>query len=191
MLAHYHGGVWNAAELARSLGTGETAVRHYVDLLTGSMMVRQLPPWSSNLGKRLVKAPKVYLRDSGLLHYFLAIRDRLGLLGHPGLGASWEGFVVEQIIRRLRADRDAFFYRTHAGTELDLLVVRGSKRFGFEAKHTDAPTVTKSMRLAIEDLELEHLWIVHPGERSAALGDRISTLPLRELGPILQRSIPA
>lgn len=190
MLAHYHGGVWNAAELARSMGTGETAVRHYVDLLTGSLMVRQLPPWSSNLGKRLVKAPKVYLRDSGLLHYFLGVRDRLGLLGHPGLGGSWEGFVVEQVIRRLRAERDAFFYRTHAGTELDLLVVRGSKRFGFEAKHTDSPAVTKSMVVAIEDLDLEHLWIVHPGERSVALGDRISSLPLRELDSVLQRSVP-
>ncbi len=181
MLAHHHGGIWNAAELARSMGTGEAAVRHHVDVLTGAFVVRQLAPWAANVGKRLVKAPKVYVRDSGLLHYFLGIRDRLGLLAHPGLGASWEGLVVDQVIRRLSAERDAFFYRTHAGAELDLLIVRGSRRFGFEAKYGDTPTITKSMRVAQQDLQLEHLWVVHPGERSLPLGDGISSLALRDL----------
>jgi len=181
MLAHHHGGIWNAAELARSMGTGEVAVRHHVDILSGAFVVRQLPPWMTNVGKRLVKAPKVYIRDSGLVHYFLGIRDRLGLLSHPGLGASWEGFVVESIIGRLGAERDAFFYRTHAGAELDLLIARGRRRFGFEAKHGDAPTITKSMRVAQQDLALDHLWVVHPGERSYPLADGISALALRDL----------
>lgn len=171
------------------MSTGETAVRSYVDVLSGSLVVRQLAPWSVNVGKRVVKAPKVYVRDSGLLHYFLGIRDRLGLLAHPALGMSWEGFVVEQVIRRLHAERDAYFYRTHGGTELDLLVVRGSHRFGFEAKHGDAPTVTKSMRVALADLRLDHLWIVHPGERSADLADRISTVALGDLDALLRRSM--
>lgn len=186
MLAHYHGGIWNAAELARSMGTGESAVRHHVDVLTGALVVRQLPPWFENLGKRLVKAPKVYVRDSGLLHHFLGIRGRLGLMSHPGLGASWEGFVIDQVVRRLRAERDAYFYRTHGGAELDLLVVRGGRRWGFEAKHGDTPVVTKSMRVAIEDLRLDHLWIVHPGERSFDLDDRISSLALRDLDSLVR-----
>jgi predicted AAA+ superfamily ATPase len=187
MLAHYHGGIWNAADLARSMGTGETAVRHYIDLLTGSLVARQLAPWSTNVGKRVVKSPKVYIRDSGLLHYFLGIRDRLGLLGHPSFGASWEGFVIDQVIRRLNAERDAFFYRTHAGAELDLMIARGSRRFGFEAKQGDTPTVTKSMRVAIDDLGLDHLWIVHPGQRSLELADRISSVAIGELDGLLRR----
>jgi len=186
MLAHHHGGIWNAAELARSMGTGEVAVRHHVDLLTGAFVVRQLAPWMTNVGKRLVKAPKVYIRDSGLVHYFLGIRDRLGLLAHPVLGASWEGFVVDQVIRRLDAERDAFFYRTHAGAELDLLIVRGSRRFGFEAKHGDTPTVTKSMHFAQQDLGLDHLWVVHPGERSYPMDDGISALAIDDLDALAQ-----
>ncbi len=187
MLAHYHGGIWNAAELARSLDAGQNAVRHHVDILTSALVVRQLPPWAENLGKRLVKAPKVYVRDSGLLHYFLGIRDRLSLLGHPALGASWEGLVIDQVIRRLGAERDAYHYRTHAGAELDLLVVHGSRRFGFEAKHGDTPKITKSMRVALADLRLDHLWIVHPGERSFDLDERISTLALRDLDALVRR----
>lgn len=187
MLAHYHGGVWNAAELARSLDAGQNAVRHHVDVLTSALVVRQLPPWAENLGKRLVKAPKVYVRDSGLLHHFLGIPNRLALLAHPALGASWEGFVIDQVIRRLDAERDAYHYRTHAGAELDLLIVRGERRFGFEAKHGDTPTITKSMHVALEDLRLEHLFVVHPGERSFVLGPRISSLALRDLDAEMRR----
>lgn len=184
MLAHYHGQTLNHAELARSMGTGENAVRHYLDILTGSFMVRQLPPWFSNVGKRLVKAPKLYLRDSGILHYLLGIRSRLELFSHPKLGASWEGFAAEQIVQCLRAEREVFFYRTHAGAELDLLVERRGRRFGFELKHGDAPAVTKSMRVALDDLDLTHLWVVHPGTSSHPLAERISTLALADLGTL-------
>jgi predicted AAA+ superfamily ATPase len=181
MLAHYHGQSLNAAELARAMGTGENAVRHYLDILTGGLMVRQLAPWFENLGKRLVKAPKIYVRDSGLLHALLGVRSRLELFSHPKLGASWEGFALEQIVSRLGAERDAFFYRTHAGAELDLFVERQGRRFGFELKHADAPRVTKSMHVASIDLRLDHLWVVHPGERSFPLGERIGALALRDL----------
>jgi predicted AAA+ superfamily ATPase len=187
MLAHFHGGIWNGAELARSMGASESSVRHYLDILAGAFMVRQLPPWFENVGKRLVKAPKIYLRDSGLLHALLGVRTRLQVLAHPKLGASWEGFALDQIVRRVGAERDAYFYRTHAGAELDLLVMRNGKRYGFEMKFGDSPAVTKSMHVAIEDLGLEHLWIVHPGERSDGLRERISTLALRDLDATAHR----
>jgi uncharacterized protein len=187
MLAHYHGQTLNAADLARAMGTGEKAVRHHLDILTGGFLVRQLPPWFENVGKRLVKAPKLYVRDSGILHYLLGIRARLDLFAHPKLGASFEGFALEQLIGRLAAERDAYFYRTHAGAELDLFVTRGRRRFGFELKHADAPTVTKSMRVALADLRLDHLWVVHPGERSYALDSRISALALRDLDALARR----
>ena len=143
-------------------------------------------PWFTNVGKRLVKAPKLYLRDSGLLHYLLRVRSKLELFAHPKLGASWEGFALEQIIRGLAAERDAHFYRTHAGAELDLLIERRGRYFGFELKHADSPTVTKSMLVALEDLGLDQLWVVHPGERSYGLGSRISALALRDF-PELSR----
>jgi uncharacterized protein len=181
MLAHYHGQLWNAADLARSMGVGENAVRHYLDILSGAFMVRQLPPWFENVGKRLVKSPRIYLRDSGLLHLLLGIRSRNDVLSHPKLGASWEGFALEQTIRLLSADRDAFFYRTHAGAELDLLILRRGKRYGFEFKYGDAPSVTKSMQIALADLGLERIYVLHPGERSYALGSAIDVVPLREL----------
>ncbi|MCC6897496.1 MAG: ATP-binding protein [Polyangiaceae bacterium] len=184
MMAHYHGQTSNLAELARSMGTGENAVRHYLDILTGSFMVRQLPPWFTNVGKRLVKAPKLYVRDSGILHFLLGVETQLGLYAHPKLGASWEGFAIEQIIQTLGAEREAHFYRTHAGAELDLMIERRGKRFGFELKHTDHVTVSKSMRVALDDLGLEHLWVVHPGQRSFALQPRISALPLADLGEL-------
>jgi hypothetical protein len=187
MVAHYHGQVWNAAELGRALGTGENAVRHYLDILSGAFMVRQLPPWFENVGKRLVKAPRIYLRDSGLLHALIGTRSRLDVLSHPKLGASWEGFALDQAIRLLHAERDAFFYRTHAGAELDLFVVRGGRRYGFEFKYADAPSATKSMHVARTDLRLEHLYVVCPAERAYALDERISVLPLSEL-PALARS---
>ena len=186
MLAHFHGQTLNLAELARSMGTGENAVRHYLDILTGGFMVRQLTPWFTNIGKRVVKAPKIYLRDSGILHYLLGLRSRLELFSHPKLGASWEGFALEQIVQCLRAEREVFFYRTHAGAELDLLVERRGRRFGFELKHGDAPAITKSMRVALEDLELTHLYVVHPGTRSHPLAERVSALALSDLGTLVE-----
>lgn len=185
MLAHYHGQIWNAAELARSMGVGENAVRHYLDVLSGAFMVRQLQPWFENVGKRLVKAPRIYLRDTGLLHLLLGVGTRNELLAHPKLGASWEGFALEQVLRLLGSDRDAFFYRTHAGTELDLLIHRGTKRYGFEFKHADAPEPTKSMHLAIADLGLEALYVVHPGDGTYTLSERISAVPLVALPELL------
>ncbi|MBI2894345.1 MAG: ATP-binding protein [Deltaproteobacteria bacterium] len=184
MLAHLHGQVWNAAELARALGTGEAAARHHLDILVGAFLVRVLPPWFENLGKRLVKAAKVYVRDSGLLHYLLGARRRLDLYSHPKLGASWEGFALEQVVRRLDAERDAYFYATHGGAELDLLIVRGRRRLGFEFKHADLPDVTRSMHVALADLRLEHLFVVHPGERSHGLRERVSALALRDLDTV-------
>jgi predicted AAA+ superfamily ATPase len=187
MLAHYHGQIWNAADLARSMGTGETAVRHHLDILCGAFMARRLPPWFENVGKRLVKSPKVYLRDSGLLHCLLGLRDRLELFAHPKLGASWEGFAVDQVIRLLGAERDAFFYRTQAGAELDLFVIRGGRRYGFEFKHTDAPRPTKSMGIALDDLQLEEIFVVHPGERSYGLANRISAVALQDLSALVRK----
>lgn len=178
MLAHFHGQSWNAAELARPMGVKEDTARHYLDILTGSFMVRQLVPWFANTGKRLVKAPKVYFRDTGLLHSLLGLKSINEVLGHPRFGFSWEGFALEEVIRACGAERDAYYYRTHAGTELDLMIMRGGKRYGFEFKFEDAPATTKSMHHAIEDLELDHLWVVSPGTRALPLTDRISIMPL-------------
>ncbi len=181
MLAHLHGRPWNASELARALGTRGDTARRYLDLLSAAFVVRQLPPWHENVGKRLVKSPKVYIRDSGLLHLLLALRDKLQVQSHPILGFSWEGFALEQIIRLADAERDAFFYRTQAGAELDLLLLRNGRRYGFEFKYQDAPRTTRSMHVAIEDLKLEKLWIVHPGERAYPMTEKIAALPLRDI----------
>lgn len=181
MLSHLHGRPWNASELARALGTRGDTARHYLDLLSGAFMVRQLPPWYENVGKRLVKSPKVYIRDSGLLHLLLGLRDKLQVQSHPVLGFSWEGFALEQIIRLANAERDAFFYRTQAGAELDLLLLRHGRRYGFEFKYEDAPRSTRSMHVAIEDLQLEKLWVVHPGELAYPMAEKITALPLRHI----------
>ena len=180
MVAHFHGGLWNAAEFARALGSSEPTARKYLDLMSGAWVVRQLPPWFENLGKRQVKAPKVYVRDSGLLHALLGFESHDDLMGHVKSGASWEGFAIEQVLAQLRFP-DAYFWATHQGAELDLLVIRHGKRYGFEMKLGDAPTITKSMRIAIADLGLEHLDIVYPGAESFPLDDRISALALRDL----------
>ncbi len=183
MLAHFHGQTWNAAELARSMDVSVTAVNHYRDLLAGTFMVRVLPPWFENLGKRLLKSPKVYLRDSGILHHLLGLGEMLELRTHPRYGASWEGFALEQTLIA-QGDRDAYFYGTQRGAELDLLLLRRSLRWGFEFKCTDAPKTTKSMHIALEDLKLEHLWVVYPGTLRYPMTEKITALPLREIHDI-------
>jgi len=180
MVAHYHGQVWNGSEIAGSLGVSHPAVRRYLDLLTGAFMLRQLQPWFENVGKRVVKSPKVYIRDSGLLHGLLQLPTWENLESHPKLGASWEGFALEQILT-WTGDRNAYFWATHGGAELDLLLIQHGKRWGVEFKYGDAPAVTKSMRIAMEDLKLERLWVIHPGEESYSLQDRIDCVALGDL----------
>ena len=180
MLAHCHGQIWSAAEPARSLGVSEPTVRRYLDTLTHTLMVRQLQPWHENLGKRQVKAPKVYFRDSGLLHALMAVGTLPELLAHPRCGASWEGFALEQVLRLARPDA-AYFWATHQGAELDLLMLRGEQRIGVEFKRADVPAVSRSMRIALQDLKLERLYIVYPGADRFALDDRIEAVPLSAL----------
>lgn len=182
MLAHYHAQTWNASEFARSFGVADTTVRHYLDVLTSALVVRQLPPWFENVSKRQVKAPKVYLVDSGLLHALLNVPTQRDVEGHPKVGASWEGFVIDQVIRRLDARSDeCFFWGTHAGAELDLLVVRGRKRLGFEIKRTTAPRITPSMRTALSDLGLTRLDVVHAGEHTFPLDAKIRAVAFDDL----------
>jgi len=183
MLGHYHGQVWNAAELGRALGTSASTANHYRDIFAGTYMIRALQPWHENLSKRQVKSPKVYFRDPGLLHQVLGIGDMLSLRSSPRYGASWEGFALEQILS-IHGEEGAWFWSTQRGAELDLLLFRKGKRWGFEFKCNDAPTATKSMHIAIDDLGLERLWIVYPGQTAYPLGDRLATLPLRSLDTI-------
>jgi predicted AAA+ superfamily ATPase len=183
MLAHFHGQTWNAAELARSCGADERTVRGYLDVLTSTFMVRQLQPWHENIGKRQVKSPKVYLADSGLLHTLLGLPTRHDLLGHGKAGASWEGFAIAQVIQRLGASpHECFFWGVHTGGELDLLVVRGDRRLGFEVKLTDAPRLTPSMRTSMETLKLERLDVVHAGTETFSLAERVRAVPLAAAG---------
>jgi predicted AAA+ superfamily ATPase len=177
MLAHYHGQVWNAAELARSLGVNESTARRYLDLLEGVFMARQLLPWHANLKKRQVRSPKVYFRDTGLLHALLLLRSEQELLTHPKCGASWEGYVIEEVIKATQPE-GAYFWATHNGAELDLFMFKDGRRLGVECKREDAPGLTRSMRIALEDLELEHLTVIYPGDRRYPLGDRVTVIPL-------------
>ncbi len=183
MLAHYHGQLWNGSEMGGSLGVTHHTTRRYLDLLTGAYMVRQLPPWFENLGKRVVKSPKVYVRDSGLLHTLLGIPDLAALQGHPKLGASWEGFVLEQILS-WAGERNAYFWATHSRAELDLMVLAKGKRWGFEIKYQDAPTITKSMRITMQDLKLERLWVVYPGTTGYPMDENIECVSLAELNRV-------
>ena len=180
MIAHYHGRTWNAAEFARALGAGESAARRHLDILVGAFMVRVLPPWFENLRKRQVKAPRLYVRDTGLLHALLDVGGEHELAGHPKVGASFEGFAVEQVLAAFETD-SAYGWGTHAGAELDLLVTRGGRRYGFECKLADAPGTTRSMRVALADLGLDHLWVIYPGDDAYDLDDRISALPVAEV----------
>ena len=187
MLAHYHAQVWNASEIARSFGVAHTTVQRYLDVLTQTFMIRQLQPWHENLGKRQVKAPRLFVRDSGVLHALLGATSVRELETHPKVGASWEGFGLESVIARLRAEpEECFFWATHSGAELDLLVVRGRQRLGFEFKRSTTPALTRSMHVASEDLRLTRLWVVHAGERAFDLAPRIRALPLARLIEELQ-----
>ena len=180
MVAHYHGQIWNAAELARALAVNESTVRRYLDLMAGVFMVRQLPPWFENLGKRQVKAPKVYVRDSGLLHALLGVSNQHDLEHHPKVGASWEGYAIEEVLKALQPD-DAYYWATHNGAELDLMLFKSGRRIGVECKRTDAPTLTPSMRIAFADLKLDQLLVVYPGIKRYALAENIEVVPLAEL----------
>jgi predicted AAA+ superfamily ATPase len=180
MVAHFHGGIWNAAEFARSLGSSENTARRYLDVLSGAWAVRQIQPWFENIGKRQIRAPKIYVQDSGILHALLDLGAEDQLLGHPKAGASWEGFVIAQILS-IAGHRDAYFWSTHQGAELDLLLMRGGRRYGFEIKLSDAPTITKSMRIAMEDLDLARLSIVYPGAMSYSLDARIEVVSIADL----------
>jgi len=180
MLAHYHGQIWNASELARALGSSEPAARRYLDILAGTYMVRQLPPWFENLKKRQVKAPKIYIRDSGVCHALLGLESWVALEAHPKLGASWEGFALEQILA-VTGDTNAYFWATHSGAELDLLVFHRGKRLGFEFKYSERPSSTKSMQVALADLGLDHLHVVYPGKHRIPLTESITASPLLDV----------
>ena len=183
MLAHCHGRVWNAADVARSMDVDPRRANRYRDLLAGTFMVRVLPPWFENVGKRLVKSPKVYLRDSGILHSLLGLQELQEVRLHPAYGVSWEGFALEQVLLA-HGERDAYFYATQRGAELDLLLLRRGQRWGFEFKCSDAPRSAKSMHTVSQDLGLSHLWVVYPGELRYPLADSITALPLKEIGTV-------
>jgi len=179
MVAHYHGQTWNGAELARAIGVSQATVGRYLDALTDALVVRQLQPWFANLAKRQVRSPKVYIRDSGLLHRLLGIADRHDLLGHPKVGASWEGFVIEQILMLDTAT--PYFWGTHAGAELDLILDIGSRRVGIEVKRTAQPTLTPSIRHALDDLDLDRVIVAHAGMHRFPLAPKVEAIPAREL----------
>jgi len=182
MLAHYHGQIWNSSDFARSFGVADTTVRNYLDLMTSALVIQQLLPFHENISKRQVKAPKIYIADSGLLHSLLNLKTFRDLEGHPKLGASWEGFVIQQIMRPLGARSDeCFFWATHAGAELDLLVMRGRQRLGFEIKHTSSPKITPSMQIALSDLKLNRLDVIHAGDTTFPLDKKIRAVALTRL----------
>lgn len=182
MLAHYHGQVWNASEFGRSFGVSDMTVRRYLDLLTSALVVRQLYPWHESIAKRQVRAPKVYLADTGILHALLGLDAQRALEGHPKVGASWEWFVIRELARRLGARPDeCWFWATHAGAELDFLVTRGGRRYGFEVKRTTAPRLTRSMRSALADLRLTRLDVIHSGLETFALGPRVRAVAFSRL----------
>jgi uncharacterized protein len=177
MLAHYHGQTWNAAEPARSLGVSEPTVRRYLDILSGVFMVRQLLPWYANLKKRQVRSPKIYFRDTGLLHHLLGIRTEKELLSHPKCGTSWEGYMIEETIKATDPD-EVYFWATHSGAKIDLVLVKNGRMLGVECKRIDAPRITPSMRTAREDLHLEQIAVVYPGTKRYSLGNGVTAVPL-------------
>ncbi|MCS6242790.1 MAG: ATP-binding protein [Opitutus sp.] len=177
MLAHYHGQIWNGTEIAASLGVAPNTARAYLDALEQTFMVRRLLPWHNNLGKRLVKTPKLYFRDTGLLHTLLGVGTGMELLTHPKSGASWEGFALEELIRAEAPD-EVYFYAVHSGSELDLLMIKKGRRIGVEFKRADAPKLTRSMEISLTDLVLDELWVIYPGTRSYGLADKVTARPL-------------
>ena len=187
MLAHWHGQVWNGAEFGRAFGVAHTTVRRYLDLLTSVFVVRQLPPWQENVRKRQVRSPKVYVADSGILHALLGLSTREAVLSHPKVGASWEGFVIRQVVQLLAAPPEqCFHWSTHSGAKLDLLVVAGNRRYGFEVKRAEAPRSTPSMRSAFETLGLDRLDVVHAGTETYALAPGIRAIPAAHLTTVLR-----
>lgn len=188
MLAHYHGQIWNSSEFGRSFGVADTTVRNYLDLLTSALVVRQLHPWFENISKRQVKSPKIYIADSGLTHTLLNIKNIEDLESHPKLGATWEGFVIDQVIHTIGArDENCYFWATHAGAELDLLILTGKNRIGFEIKRTTTPAITPSMRVALENLNLQRLYIIHAGDNTFQLSDKIRAVALSNLSNALKK----
>lgn len=183
MLSHYHGQIWNASEIAASMGVSPHTTRSYLDALEQTYMVRTLQPWYVNLGKRLVKSPKIYLRDSGIFHSLQGIHDRGELLTHPKLGASWEGFALEEVLAAFKPD-EAWYYAVHSGSELDLFFRYKGKRIGVEFKRMDAPRMTKSMRVVLQDLELDQLYVIYPGTRRYPLDERAEAVPLEMIGQL-------
>ncbi len=184
MLAHWHGQTWNASKIASSMGLTNKTVRSYLDLLTDTYMIRQLQPWHENIAKRQVKSPKIYFRDTGLLHSLLDLEDGYGLRGHPQCGASWEGFAIEQVLQAIRPAQ-AYYWATYSHAELDLFFILNGKRYGLEFKFSEAPTKTKSMAIAIDNLKLEKLLIVYPGTESWPVDDKITVCPLSQVQQLL------
>ncbi len=185
MLGNYHGQVINYSEIARSFGISDMTVRKYIDILEASFMIRVLRPWFSNIGKRLIKNPKIYFRDSGLFHRLLSVENEKDLLTHPKLGASWEGFAMETLIKSADLEPEEFFFwRTHAGAETDLIWRKRGKWWGAEFKYADAPSLTKSMIVSLEDLKLEHLWVIYPGNETYKVSSKVSVLPLMRISDI-------
>ena len=190
MLAHYHGQTWNAADPARSLGVTEPTVRRYLGILSGVLMVRQLQPWYANLRKRQVKAPKVYLQDTGILHQLLGIRSENDLLHHPKSGASWEGYVIEETLKAVEPD-EAYFWATHSGAEIDLVLLKKGRLLGVECKRKDAPRLTPSMSIALEDLKLERIAVVYPGDKRYRLAARVEAVPFEAVAQGVKGLFPA
>ena len=186
MLAHWHGQTWNASELGRAISASDKTVRRYLDVLTGTFMVRQLQPWFENVAKRQVKAPKVYLRDPGILHALLGITTDATLMSHPRVGASWEGFAIEQVLRALRP-ANAWFWASHSGGEVDLLILEGGRRIGFEVKFSDAPKVTRRMHNIIDTLNLDHLFVVCPTRSSYPVDERMAVISIFDCPDLPQR----
>jgi predicted AAA+ superfamily ATPase len=183
VMAHYHGQVWNGSELGRAMGVSPLTARHYLDILAGAYLMRVLPPWHENLKKRQVKSPKVYLRDSGLLHAILGVSGLPALRGHPRYGGSWEGFALEQVLIHF-GETDAYFWSTQRGAELDLVLMGRGRRLGFEFKCSDAPSMTRSMAIALEDLKLDRLFVVYPGRERYRLQEKVEVIPLSALGEL-------
>lgn len=175
MLAHYHAQIFNASDLGKSLGISDHTIRKYLDILVGTFMIRRLTPWFENLGKRQVKSPKIYFKDSGILNALIGISDDTQLQIYPKLGSLWEGFAIEQVINLENASpEECYFWKTQSGAELDLLIIKNGKRIGFEIKYADSPKITPSMKIAFNDLKLDHLYLIFPGKESFPMTENIT-----------------